>query len=192
VVEPERSAALAPKLERPRGPRRLELGVQLSGLEVLSAELGLGAAIFLRLSQKGQALLDTSFGLGLLHVRNDLFTSPDRVSARWTGLVLSACPLRLGLAGELTFTPCAVGMGGWLHARGRNLSNPESANRSWWSVGGLVRAAKELGGDVALELELGLTLPLVQRRFVTRVPVEPVGQTPEIAPVAGFGLSHAF
>jgi hypothetical protein len=191
-LDRERSESLEPELVRPRERHRLELGVQLSGLEVLSSELGMGAALFLRLSQKGHALVDTSFGLGLLHVRNDLFTGPDRVSAHWTGVVLSACPLRFNIADGLTFTPCAVGMAGTLHARGRNLSNPESANRSWWSLGGTVRGATPLGTDVALEFEVGLTRPLVRRRFVTRLPDETVGQTPEIAPVGGFGVSHAF
>jgi hypothetical protein len=73
-------------------------------------------------------------------------------------------------------------MGGWLSAEQRAVTNPESATRSWWSLGAALRADAALGAGFRLEVEAGLGVPLVKRRFITTTPEETVGETTAIFP----------
>jgi hypothetical protein len=79
-------------------------------------------------------------------------------------------------------------MGGWLSATGRGITMPNSAGRTWWSVGALARADLRLGGRFLLELEGGATIPLAKRTFVFTTPEGTVGETPTVAPVVTLGL----
>ena len=128
--------------------------------------------------------------LTFLYASNDLLQNPDEISLQWTALAVTGCP-PFSLGRILTLEACAQGIGGWLSATGRGISNPSSARRSWWSVGALLRIGAHLGGGLALELEAGATIPIVERRFYIDTMDTTVGQTPTIAPVIALGLSLA-
>jgi hypothetical protein len=83
-------------------------------------------------------------------------------------------------------------MGGWVEARGKTSDMPVSASRSWWSAGGLGRLSAGIGGSAALRFELGLSVPLVRRRFITTPPDEIVGESPSISVFGAFGVAHVF
>ena len=109
---------------------------------------------------------------------------------RWTAVALTGCP-PWSLGRTLTLQACAQGIGGWLTATGKNIDHPNTVGHSWWSVGALLRAGAHFGGGFALELEVGATVPLVERRFYLDTMDHPVGNTPTIAPVVALGLSRA-
>lgn len=164
----------------------LVLGAQGALAEVVSSRWNTGAGLFVRLDSSGDVLAP-SLGVALRHLRNDLWSAPESVFIGWTTVALSACPVRWNW-GAIRLQPCAVGIGGWLDASGRSISQPKSALRTWWSAGGLVRAAWELGERSALELELAGTLPLIRRRFVLEVPGRLIAETPRVSMLASVGV----
>ncbi|WP_437955112.1 hypothetical protein WME76_26600 [Sorangium sp. So ce119] len=183
-------AVVAPEPERP--PFRLELGAQVLLTQVVSPGVNLGGALVARLTQRTGGALSPSFGLSLIHARNDLLPGADRASVQWTSATLTACPLRWEIAHAVSAAPCITASGGWLAATGQGITSPESAARSWWSAGGLARAALSLGESTALEVEAGLAVPLFRRRFTIGSPAETIAETPVISPLASVGIVHTF
>lgn len=173
-------------------PFRFELGARVVVAHVVVPYVSLGGALVARLTQRSDALLSPSFGIALLHARNDLFQSPEHASIGWTAAALDACPLRWKIAGFLDAQPCVLGMGGLLAATGQGVSRPQSVVRSWWSAGVSVRASALLGAGVSIELEAGLSTPLARRRFTIGSPPNTVGETATISPLASLGLVHTF
>ncbi|WP_437586255.1 hypothetical protein [Sorangium sp. So ce1000] len=159
--------------------------------QVVSPHASLGGALGARVTPRTEGPLSPSFGLSLMYARNDLLGG-DSALIQWAGAALSACPLRLQIARIFSAEPCVVATGGWIAASGRGVSNPESAVRSWWSAGGLARAAALLGGGTAVEIEASAVVPLVHRRFTIGWSGETVGETPTISPLVGIGIVHNF
>jgi hypothetical protein len=126
-----------------------------------------------------------------MYARNDLLGA-DSAVVQWAAAALTACPLRWQIAHVFSAEPCVVASAGWIEATGRGISNPESAVRSWWSAGGLVRATALVGEGTALELEVSAVAPLVHRRFTVGWSAETVGETPAISPLVGIGIVHNF
>ncbi|WP_437323533.1 hypothetical protein [Sorangium sp. So ce381] len=189
AVPPE--PPVAPQ-EAPPLPLRFTLGAHALVTQVVAPHVSLGGALGVRVTPHLEGPLSPSFGLSLMYARNDLLSGGDSALIQWAAAALSACPLRWQLVRIVTAEPCVVAAGGWLAAAGRGVSNPESAVRSWWSAGGLVRAAALLGEDTALELEVGASVPLVHRRFTLGWSAETVGETPAISPLVGVGIVHNF
>ncbi|XYH94093.1 hypothetical protein ACMHYB_40530 [Sorangium sp. So ce1128] len=176
----------------PVAPFRLELGAEVLLTQVVTPHVSLGGALVARMTQRTGSALSPSFGLALIHARNDLLQGADRASVQWTAATLAACPLRWEIAGTFSAAPCVTATGGWLAATGEGIASPESAVRSWWSVGAAVRAAVSLGGSTALEIEAGASAPLVRRSFTIASPAETVGETPVVSPMASVGIMHSF
>lgn len=202
--EPRREPPDEPELDEPDEPDEparadidveFELGAQVLATVVVASEIDLGGAIAGRLTRPGEGIFSPSFGLQLVHVRNDLLTDPgDSPGARvrFTSVVVTACPVRWPLTPNADLRPCAAAAAGVLAASGRNISHPESVSRSWWSLGGTLRAQTALGPELAIEIEAGLAVPLVRRRFVTTAPDTLVAETPVIAPSGALGVAYRF
>ncbi|HTN85925.1 MAG TPA: hypothetical protein VL242_19630 [Sorangium sp.] len=173
-------------------PFRLELGAEVLLTQVVTPYVSLGGALVARMTQRTGSALSPSFGLALIHARNDLLQGADRASVQWTAATLSGCPLRWEIAGTFSAAPCVTATGGWLAATGEGIASPQSAVRSWWSIGAAVRAAVSLGGSTAIEIGAGADAPLVRRSFTIASPAETVGETPVISPRASVGIMHSF
>ncbi|XXT15952.1 hypothetical protein WME94_37470 [Sorangium sp. So ce429] len=194
VAPPPKPSKPPPPAVAPRevAPFRLELGAEVLLTQVVTPYVSLGGAIVARMTQRTGSALSPSFGLALVHARNDLLQGADRASVQWTAATLSGCPLRWEIAGTFSAAPCVTATGGWLAATGEGIASPESAVRSWWSIGAAVRAAVSLGGSTALEIGAGADVPLVRRSFTIASPAETVGETPVISPRASVGIVHSF
>jgi hypothetical protein len=191
---PDEDAAAAAADEVKVAPAALpvpaaELSVGALATTVLANHRSAGVAIAARKILKGSGVLRPSLGLAVGYVRNDLVASPESAAAGLAFLAGAVCPLRLG-ASVLTLQPCAVVMGGWLSATGRGMTRAETADRSWLSAGASLRAAAWLGAGFALELEAGVTAPLLKRRFFATQPGNVIAETPTLAPVVGLGLTY--
>lgn len=176
----------------PRYPLEIDAGAQALVGELISPRVSVGGAVFASFTQPIAPPFSPSLGLAIAHVPSEFAQGGGDLSVRWTAGVLTACPVRLQLGAGVAIQPCAVGMGGWVEARGKTSDNPVSASRSWWSAGGLGRLSAGIGGSAALRLELGLSVPLVRRRFITTPPDETVGESPEVSLFGTLGVAHVF
>jgi hypothetical protein len=116
--------------------------------------------------------------------------SAEELAARFTAIELTGCP-GWSLGATIAVEPCAQAIGGWLTATDRAVTNPHAVRRTWGSLGALARASLRLGAGFALELEAGLAVPVVERRFMTTTPERNVGQTPAIAGTLRLGITWA-
>lgn len=168
-------------------------GLEALTTRIASSGTSFGASLFARLAYPLEGLLTPSVELSLLHVRDDLFQTAERVSTHLSGVALSACPILVPLMNELAVAPCVLAQSGWLHAHpGDDLRDPRSVTRSWWSLGTLLRGSLTVAPSFAIELEAGLTFPLVERRFAveqTDGTSALLSETPTLAPFAGLGLA---
>ncbi|WP_437596313.1 hypothetical protein WMF28_27405 [Sorangium sp. So ce590] len=181
-----------PEAPRQGRPFTFGLGAQALVTQVVSPYASLGGALVARATLHTDSALSPSLGLSLTYTRNDILQGTDNALIHWTAAVLTACPLRWQIADIFSAEPCVVASGGWFTATGEDMSNPRSAVRSWWSLGALARAAVPLGGGTAFEIEAGIGVPLVRRRFTISLPTETVGETPVISPLAAVGIVHSF
>jgi hypothetical protein len=190
---PPRGAAPPPPppvVVAPPPPRkhRVELALGAVVARVVSPYVNAGGAVAARYVHQSSDGIGYSAGLSLVYAPNDLIGSPEAVSVRWAALAVAGCP-GVGLVrGPFRFQPCAGAMAGRLGVEALSLTNPRAVARAWWSVGALLRADALLGAGFRLELELGLALPLVKRRFITTTPEETVGETPIVSPQFGLAL----
>jgi hypothetical protein len=185
------SPALAPSMWAPRPVPHSEYGVGLVGLTVLSGSFssGIGVAARKNLGPDGDRTFRPTLGLAMAYLRNDMLPSPGKVETALASMVATVCPLR-GTAGILTAQPCAHVLIGWLSARGRQEAHPSTADRFWLSTGLTVRAAAFIGRGFSLELEGGISAPLIKRRFFASMPSNVVAETPTISPIVGVGLTY--
>jgi len=192
--EPEKTPVIVkPPPAPPEHVRtRFQIGLQAvaADVNIITNSMNVGGGLGVRLERHADGRPRTSVGLTFLYATNDLLQDPDKISLHWTALAVTGCP-PFSLGRILTLQACAQGIGGWLSASARGITNPSSAHRSWWSVGALLRAGAHLGGGFALELEVGATHPLVERQFYIGSRDTTVGKTPTIAPVIALGLSLA-
>ena len=181
-------APTEPDTARPR-TFGLGLGASTVGAQIIAPAVNLGGAISLRLARFRDDVPGPSLTIAGLYLSNDLVQSATDVATTLVGASVTACP-GWSAGRTIVIEPCAQAIGGRLTASGRGLTDPDSVNRSWWSVGALARASIVLGGGFSLELEAGFGVPLTQRRFVSTTPERTVGETPAISGVAGLGVSR--
>jgi hypothetical protein len=168
---------------------RVALGARGVAAGVMSPSVSFGGAFDLRFGKLDADGIGPSLGLSLMYVPNDFLRTADDARVRLTALAVTACPgWSAGRVASIEL--CAQVIGGGLEATGLGVTNPQSATRSWWSVGALLRVAARLGGGFSLELDAGLSVPLVERRFVFTTPERTVGETPTIAPMVGLGIAR--
>jgi hypothetical protein len=166
-----------------------ELGVGAIGLEVLSGSFSPGIAVGARKNLGKSGVFRPALGIALTYVRNDVLQSPDNAQVALAGMGATVCPLR-GTVSVVTLQPCALLLGGWLSAAGRQLTHVGTVDRYWLSAGLTARMAAFLGHGISLELEGGATMPLVKRRFFATVPSNVVAETPTLSPVVGIALTY--
>jgi hypothetical protein len=188
--------APAPPVETARasgteGASAFELGVAARAVaaHVLSPTFSLGGGLAFRLSRPPGAELHPSIGLQASYVANDLLQTPDEAVARWSAVTVVACP-GWGLARPLVLEACAQVSGGWLTVTDRVVTNPRSVGRAWGSAGAFLRAAAALGAGFSLEIEAGLGVPFVERRFITTTPERTVGETPSLTESVSVGIAR--
>ena len=156
---------------------RVALGARGVAAGVMSPSVSFGGAVDLRLGKLSSDGMGPSLGLSFLYVPNDFLRTAGDARVLWTAVAVTGCPG--WSAGRVaSVEPCVQVIGGWLDATGLGVTNPRSAERSWWSVGALLRVAARLGWGFSLELEAGLSVPLIERRFINTTPERTVGETP--------------
>ena len=171
--------------------RRYRVGLGARGVAagVMSPSVSFGGAVDVRFGKLDADGIGPSLGVSLLYVPNDLLRTADDARVRLTAIAVTGCPgWSAGRVASIEL--CAQVIGGGLEATGLGVTNPQSASRSWWSVGALLRVAARLGGGFSLELDAGFTVPLVERRFIFTTPERTVGETPTIAPIVGLGIAR--
>jgi len=173
-------------------PHPVEVGAQALIGELISPRVSVGGALFVDVTKVVAPPFSPSLGVALAHVPAEFGQSRGDVSIRWTAVLVSACPLRFQPTETISIQPCLAGSGGWLTARGETSEAPATASRSWWSAGVLGRLSAAIGGGTALRFELGLSVPLLRRRFITTPPDETVGESPKISALGALGVAHGF
>ena len=176
----------APGAVSARAPLALSFGVGARTAETVSPSFG--GAVSVRLEKTTPAGRGPSLALAGVYVDNELFAPAAELASTFTALELSACP-GWSAGTTLVVEPCAQAIGGWLTATDRAVTNPHAVGRTWGSLGAMVRAALRVGAGFALELEAGLAVPVVARRFITTTPEQPVGQTHAISGAIGLGIT---
>jgi hypothetical protein len=171
---------------------RFGLGAQALVAEFVQPYVNVGGALVARLVIDTGNVFRPAFGIGFLHSQNDFVQEPGRAAVSVTAATLTACPWRLPLGPIAGVSPCALAHGGAVTATGVEVDIPRTASRSFWTLGGLLRADLEMSRQIAFELEFGLGAPLVERRFVTRPTLESAGKTPVVAPLASLGIVYIF
>jgi hypothetical protein len=170
----------------------VDVGAQALVGEIISPRVSVGGALFADVMKPGPGWFSPSFGIAVAHVPAELGQSGGDVSIRWTAVMVTICPVRFQATDTISIQPCAAGSGGWLTARGEASETPAAASRSWWSAGVLGRISAAIGGGTAVRFELGLSVPLLRRRFITTPPEETVAESPAISALGALGVAHGF
>ena len=173
-------------------PFAIEVGAQGLVSEIISPRVSVGGALFAGVGRVIAGSLRPMVGLAVAHIPADFAVGNGDISVRWTALILSACPLQFQPSDRISIQPCVTGTGGRLQARSETSETAVTASRSWWSAGLLARSSFAIGGGTAVRLELGLSVPLLRRRFITTPPDEVVGESPSVSALAALGLAHGF
>jgi hypothetical protein len=176
---------------RPVRAWRPAVGATIAGADVVGPYVNVGGGIFFRLGARDSAGVGPSVSAAILHLPNDFLRSEPEISVRWTAAAITGCP-GWGIGERLRGEACGQVIAGWLAAEGQTVSNPQSAGRSWLSLGALVRGTAMVGGGFALELDAGVTLPLMQRRFIVTMPDRTVGETGMLSVLVGLAVARAF
>jgi hypothetical protein len=167
------------------------MGVGLVGLSVLSGTFSPGLGISARKNLgRHESSFRPTLGLSLAYVRNDVVQSPQHAGVGLAVVGATGCPLRWSPS-IFTVQPCALVLGGWLSASGIGLNRVDTANRSWLSAGLTIRTAAVLGRGLSIELEGGINVPVLKRRFFATAPDNVVAETPGISPIVGLALTYA-
>ena len=190
---PPASDVLTVKPQPPVDPslRRYRVGLGARGVAagIMSPSVSFGGAVDLRFGKLDADGIGPSVGASFMYVPNDFLRTADDARVLLMAIAVTGCPgLSAGRVASIEL--CGQLIGGSLEATGLGVSNPQSVTRSWWSVGALLRVAARLGGGFSLELDAGLSVPLVERRFIFTTPERTVGETPTIAPMVGLGIAR--
>ena len=186
-AEPEPPSEVEPASEHELETR---IGGELLAMNQVTPFVSFGGGGSLRLVMPWGAA--TSFGIAVVHLQNDLFSSAENASIRSTMVELSVCPKRFLDPRVFTFEPCITGLGGAIAASGRDIAHSSDVSRSYFALGGKLIGAAALGKGWAIELQAGLAVPLTRRRFVVLEPRRQVGETPSISALGGVGLVYSF
>jgi len=192
ITPPVPPSAPAPPAKELPAPLELELGLSVLGTVVESAGFASGGALSAMLLRRADSGARSSgVQISLLYAGTGLLTAPDDHSTRFGALALDACPFRYH-TGKWELSPCALGMIGFLELSGRNLAEPETVNRAWWSLGLDLQASLLLGRGLVFESALALTVPLLRHRYYTNSPDNVLTRTAVVSPLLRLGLGYRF
>lgn len=184
VVEP----APAPG---PSAPLRLEIGLSAVGTAVETTGWSLGGALFVSVFRDQSSNTSSGVQLAFLFASTGFPRSPTDHRTRFGALVLDACPWRRRFAG-IELAPCALGAFGVLEMTGRDIFEPKTVDRAWWSAGLDAELSVPLGGGWVLEGALGGSVPLVRRRYFIDSAAHVVAESPAVSPLARLGVGVRF
>jgi hypothetical protein len=170
---------------------QLELGVGAAVTEILTSDFSLGGALSGTLLRDTSPSTSASVQLSLLWATTGALSSPATHRARFSALVLEACPARFRVS-AVELAPCVLGSAGVLEATGRDLPQTATVDRAWWSAGLDAQVSVALGAGFRAEGALGGSLPFWRRRFYTTEPQQVVAETPVVSPLARLGLGFRF
>ncbi len=190
AAPPPPPAEPPPPLPPPERALETRLGAMLLAMGQVTPYVSFGASLSLRFVMPTEA--SSSFGIAILHLRNDLFAPADNAAIRSTLFQLSGCPKRFGAPESFTLEPCITGLGGWLGATGRDVAHSSDVVRSYFTLGGTLLGSAALGKGWYAELSVGFAVPLVRRRFVVLEPRRQVGETPSFSALGGLGITYGF
>ena len=190
VEQPTPSATATAEAVRPQRPvPAIEFSVGPVGTTLLVGSFSPGVTLGARRTLAEEGVFRPTLGMAVAYARNDVFASPSVARVSLAGLASTVCPLRW-TASILTIEPCALVLTGWLSATGRQITQTNTVDRLWLSAGGTVRTTAFVGLGFSLELEAGVSAPLLKRRFFTTVPSNVVAETPTLSPIVGIGLTY--
>lgn len=184
---PEASAVGA----SPAAKLEVEMGVDALAFEALSSELDAGAALSATFSRRNAGHAFSALELSLLFAKSGLFSTPSDHTSEFAGLAIDACPLGFRV-GSVELGPCLLAVGGVLGATGRNIAQPQTVSRGFWSAGLDFKLSALLAGGFVFEGTLGGAAPLVERRFYETDPARVIAKTPVISPLLRLGLGYRF
>jgi hypothetical protein len=193
-ARPPRSAPLPdlPVLVTPRDQvpwPRVELGAMASVRGGLAPTLAGGVEPFFDWSTwRTTSGFAPSLRFALAFAASPTTATPGgTVTFVWLAARASACPLALVL-GPLTVRPCSGIDAGILHGQGGDLAHPAAATRPWIAPTIAARAQWTIAAAIHVELEAGLTVPLIRDRFVFDTPPVDAHAAPPIAGFASLGV----
>lgn len=130
-----------------------------------------------------------SWWLSASYSRNDWLFEARRARLGFGVVTLGVGPPSLPLGPQVRLAVAFAAEAAFLAAQGVEVDIPSSVRRSYWAVGALGRLQWQAVDRGFLFLELGGFVPLVQRRFSTRDPVELAATTTVLAPQAALGVA---
>jgi hypothetical protein len=156
--------------DEPTSPtsRRMRWAVGVDGqtLAGFVPNWGLGGGVFADLASEGSGVFAPSLRASAFAVAtNAPFTAGVGSLITWLYARIEACPIRLPLADSLAIRVCAALDAGILRSEGIRLANANTETRPWFAPGALGRAQWALPGDLWVELEGGLSVPLMRYVF---------------------------
>lgn len=110
---------------------------------------------------------------------------------RWTDGRFEGCPIRLAPDRTLGIWPCAIVDIGAIEASGWARNASGSSVRPWFATGFLGRIKWQILDPLVLEIEGGLTLPLIRDTFYV-APATEVHRTPIAGGFFGAGVGVHF
>jgi len=191
VCPPAPAPAPEPAPAPPAPSVAVEMGLDAVAFEPLGSELSAGAALSATFSRAWRSNHFSALELSLLFARSGLLSEPRDHESDFDGVALDACPVGFRL-GAIELGPCALAVAGVLGATGRNVAQPVTVARGFWSGGLDFKLSAVLGGGFALEGALGGTVPFVERRFYETDPGRVIAKTPAISPLLRLGLGYRF
>ena len=184
-AEPARAVAPEPSAVE------LEMGLTAVALETLDSGVSAGAALSASFSRRWQHDRFSALELSLMFAKTGVVSTPSDLKSDFEGLALDACPLGFRV-GPVDLGPCVLALAGVLGASGRNVAEPQTVSRGFWSAGLDFRMSALLGHGFTFEGALGGAAPLVERQFYEDDPGRVIAKTPVISPLLRLGLGYRF
>ncbi|XYH94246.1 hypothetical protein ACMHYB_41390 [Sorangium sp. So ce1128] len=186
------SPAGADSVATPAHAWRFTLGLHGSALGAASPELLPGISVFFDAWHPTGELFSPSLRLSLSWAEGGaLETDAGIARFRLAEGNLDLCPLHLALQAGAGVTPCAALEAGALHAEGEGKISSEAHDRPWVALRLLGRAHLEVDGRFRVELQGGVTFPLVRDTFIF-APAIPVHDVPAVGGFFGAGAGVSF
>jgi hypothetical protein len=195
-ADADSESAPGPELDGPLGAHTLHVALSahamIAGFVAPDVQMGGGAAVRIGLGSDPASAV--SFTLGGFQVQTDLFARAERSRFRLAAAEVGICPARFALFGGGSVEPCLIGIGGALRAEGVGFDRTQAVSRAYWGLGGTITARFPVGRAPGFGFEggIGITLPLVERRFVASNPERRLGETPRISALGRLGGFWAF
>lgn len=178
--------------EKPTAKPRFGVGTQIEAAAI--ADLVASGRLFvdLELERVGAPVLTPSLRLALSRSL-DVSREPSLGAAtfRWTTASIEPCPLRFRATDALALRTCAGFSAGTLAAAGGGVDNARGRTRPWLALSTQLRLGWRLARVLELEVESGVTAPLVRESFAFS-PDVPVYRAPTLALFGRAGVSVQF